>query len=58
MKIVQVHTLAAKVHTYLSEFDVLQARLSVRRVGPELWQPPKDTWLKINFDVAFCAREG
>ncbi|MBA0849922.1 hypothetical protein Goshw_022779 [Gossypium schwendimanii] len=41
------------VESYIRDVDVVQRKLHVRRVENESWKPPKDPFLKINFDAAF-----
>ncbi|MBA0760300.1 hypothetical protein Gotri_023053 [Gossypium trilobum] len=45
--------IANGVESYIRNVDVVQRKLHVRRVENESWKPPKDPFLKINFDAAF-----
>lgn len=55
--LVQIQTLVAKAHSYLSKYDSVQVKLPIRSVGSERWLPSKGSWLKINFDTTFNATQ-
>ncbi|MBA0758148.1 hypothetical protein Gotri_021170 [Gossypium trilobum] len=38
---------------YLRELDGLEKKTLTRRIGHEMWEPPCDPFIKINFDGAF-----
>lgn len=43
--------IAHKILQYLQELRGIQKKLPISPVGFEIWKPPEDPYIKINFDT-------